>query len=63
MITFSFENEAEECRRLAADYRGDPEGPFLLRLANSFEELAAQTVRGGRLQPDCIACNSEVANP
>jgi hypothetical protein len=39
MRTTSFENEASECRRLAAEYSEQPEGAFLLRLAGAFEAL------------------------
>jgi hypothetical protein len=35
----SFGDEAEECRRQAEQFAGRPEGPFLLRVARSFEEL------------------------
>jgi hypothetical protein len=37
----SFSDEAEACRRQAAQFVGRPEGPFLLRVAQSFEELEA----------------------
>ena len=41
MRTECLKSQAEECRRQAATvYRGKPEGPFLLRLAGMFEELA-----------------------
>jgi hypothetical protein len=33
--------EAEECRRKALSYLGRPEGPFLLRVARVFDDLAA----------------------
>jgi hypothetical protein len=36
----SFIAEAENCRRQAADFVGRPERPFLLGVANAFEELA-----------------------
>jgi hypothetical protein len=35
-------SEAEHCRRLAPEFRGRPEPPFLLNLAVAFEELALQ---------------------
>jgi hypothetical protein len=35
-----FVSEAVKCRENARRYRGRPEEPFLLRLAEGFEELA-----------------------
>jgi hypothetical protein len=35
-----FREEANSCRRQAAAYVGQPEGPFLLRVARAFDELA-----------------------
>jgi len=35
----SLGDEAELCRRQAEQFAGRPEGPFLLRVARSFEEL------------------------
>lgn len=32
--------EAENCRRLAGEYQGRPEQPFLLKVAALFEDLA-----------------------
>jgi hypothetical protein len=37
----SFVDEAETCRRQAAQYAGKPEAQFLLRVASSFEALEA----------------------
>jgi hypothetical protein len=37
----SFVDEAEACRRQAAQFAGRPEAQFLLRVARSFEELEA----------------------
>ena len=34
--------EAENCRRKALTYLGQPEATFLLRVAKAFEELDAQ---------------------
>jgi hypothetical protein len=34
-----FEEQAESCRRQAAEYAGRPEAPFLLNVARAFEEL------------------------
>jgi hypothetical protein len=34
-----FVSEAAKCRNQAQQYVGRPEEPFLLRLANAFEEL------------------------
>jgi hypothetical protein len=36
----SFAAEAAACRNKAQDYVGRPERPFLLSLANAFQELA-----------------------
>lgn len=47
----SFIAEAETCRRQAAHYEGQPEAQFLLRVARSFEELAARQARTGRSRP------------
>jgi hypothetical protein len=33
--------EASACRSLAEDFEGQPEAPFLLRLASEFDQLAA----------------------
>lgn len=40
--------EADSCRRQAAAYVGQPEGPFLLRVATAFDELACDTGRKSR---------------
>jgi hypothetical protein len=34
--------EAEDCRRKALSYPGQPEAPFLLHLARKFERLASE---------------------
>jgi hypothetical protein len=48
MRTETFKDEAEECRRQAATaFVGKPEEPFLLRLADMFEELASKPARPG----------------
>jgi hypothetical protein len=36
----SFEEEAENCRRKALAYVGQPEAPFLLSVARQFDRLA-----------------------
>ena len=36
--------EAEICRGLAADFEGKAEGPFLLKAAHAFEELAVDGI-------------------
>ena len=41
MRNCSYRDEAEACRRHAAQFAGRPEGHFLLRVAQLFEELAA----------------------
>ena len=35
--------QADHCRRHAADLNGTPEGPFLLRMAGYFEDLATHS--------------------
>jgi hypothetical protein len=35
-----FKEQADNCRRQACEYAGRPEGPFLLRVASAFDELA-----------------------
>jgi hypothetical protein len=35
-----FKEQAESCRRQAHQYVGRPEAPFLLRIAQAFDELA-----------------------
>ena len=46
MRTDTFKNEAKKCRRQAATaFVGKPEEPFLLRLADLFEELAREPLR------------------
>jgi hypothetical protein len=37
-----FEEEAEDCRRKALAYVGQPEATFLLRVAREFERLAQE---------------------
>jgi hypothetical protein len=36
----SFEEEAEDCRRQALAYVGQPEASFLMRVAREFDRLA-----------------------
>ena len=38
-----FREQADKCRRQAVAYVGQPEGPFLLRVAKAFDELACST--------------------
>jgi len=40
MRKISLKKEAASCRRMARDFAGRPEEPFLLRVANAMEELA-----------------------
>ena len=42
MSTEELVRVAEECRKVAPEFRGRPEEPFLLRLASAFEELASR---------------------
>jgi len=41
MINIDMREEAENCRRQALTYVGQPEAPFLLRIAEAFEDLLA----------------------
>jgi hypothetical protein len=42
LAQLSLHEEAEDCRRKALAYIGMPEGPFLLKLAQAFDELSAE---------------------
>ena len=42
MDRLSLGEEADECRRKALAYVGQPEAPFLLRVAREFDRLAAE---------------------
>jgi len=46
----SFEEEAEDCRRKALAYVGQPEAPFLLRIAREFDRLASERLLPRREQ-------------
>ncbi len=37
--------EARDCRRMAGAFAGRPELPFLLKLADAFEEIATKKQR------------------
>jgi hypothetical protein len=37
-----FQEQAERCRRQAAQYVGRPEAPFLLSVARAFDDLATR---------------------
>lgn len=39
-MTNSLAQEAANCRATAAEFKGRPERPFLLRLSEAFDELA-----------------------
>ena len=41
-----FKEQAESCRRQANQYAGRPEAPFLLRVAQAFDELALSADTG-----------------
>jgi hypothetical protein len=48
----TFKSEAEKCRHQAAKaFSGKPEGPFLLRLATIFDELAREPAQEWPRQP------------
>ena len=42
MRIWCLDAEAEKCRRIAVEFAGRPEEPFLLSVASAFEELACQ---------------------
>jgi hypothetical protein len=42
-------SEAKQCRKLAPEFSGRPEQPFLLKLAAAFEELAVDERRRSRV--------------
>jgi hypothetical protein len=46
-----FKEQAEKCRRQAHEFVGRPEGPFLLSVANAFEELATGADTRRHLNP------------
>ena len=46
----SLVNEAETCRQRAKEFAGRPEQPFLLRLADAFDELASIDEPQARLE-------------
>lgn len=46
-------NEAESCRQRAKEFAGRPEQPFLLRLAEAFEELALNNSPQDRSNQPC----------
>ena len=37
-----FREQADKCRAQASEFAGKPEAPFLLRVANAFDELAME---------------------
>jgi hypothetical protein len=54
MAQIQLEEEAEDCRRKALAYVGQPEATFLLRVAREFERLAGerkQAPPGANVQP------------
>lgn len=42
MANICFEEEAQDCRRKALAYVGQPEAAFLLRVAREFDRLARE---------------------
>jgi hypothetical protein len=52
-----FKEQAENCRRQAAQYVGRPEAPFLLNVARAFDELATT-----RRAPDPTERRAELAS-
>jgi hypothetical protein len=46
MWAMLFKEQAENCRRQAAQYVGRAEAPFLLRVASVFDELAVSANSG-----------------
>lgn len=54
MNLLCFQEEAEDCRRKALAYVGQPEATFLLRVAREFDRLASErkgAPAGSNLQP------------
>ena len=47
MSTETLWEQAEDCRRRAHAYLGQPEGQFLLKVAAAFEDLASKQMRPG----------------
>lgn len=43
----SFHDEAVRCRLLAEEFEGGSQGPFLLRIAQTFDDLAGRDERSG----------------
>jgi hypothetical protein len=41
------QEEADKCRREASRFQGKPEAPFLLHLAEAFDDLAAEKHHDG----------------
>lgn len=52
MNSQALHDEAEECRRKALSYLGQPEAPFLLHLAREFDKLAAEGISLNRRRGD-----------
>jgi len=46
-----FEEEAEDCRRKALAYVGQPEATFLLSVARQFDRLAYERTKARRPRP------------
>jgi len=57
MENLSLQEEAENCRRKAISYLGQPEAPFLLQIAREFERLAVEDASFGRRQGDASGEN------
>lgn len=53
MAELTFEEEAEDCRRKALAYVGQPEATFLLKVARQFERLAAERSNRFRKPAPC----------
>jgi hypothetical protein len=45
----SFEEEAQNCRRQALAYLGQPEASFLLRVAREFDRLETHRAESGSI--------------
>ena len=65
MTAIECHDEAERCRQQALAYLGQPEAPFLLRLAREFERLAYDE-RGRadkRIASNAVAAASDAFQP
>jgi hypothetical protein len=55
MRTEILANEAAKCRRQAKEFAGRPEQPFLLSVAEAFDDLALKESRGTKTKGETRA--------